>query len=388
MRRHVGLCLSLFTAFVCGCGPLEAIPGAPGGDGAVGIPGTPGERGPVGPEGPAGRYTRIRIVSPGATPQASGDILREAMDSLPAASAEDPWLIFVEPGVFDLGGEGVRMRPHVHLKGSGAGVTVIRSSAAGEATLQSAEHTQLRDITVEHVGGGANAVAISTAAEDFQAHEVEARAHGGTSRTVAFESSASQGMGELFDVRASATSSQGDVLGFTCEGCAVRFTRAHFTARGGSRAVGVSVRGGDGVELWDSFATAEGSSTPGSESLGVELGGTYGVIVRSDVSAQQAEVSAGLRLVGANASVRDSTLLGSGGTRGLALDTVRGGAGSYRVDVQRSTLVGTTHGSEGFAVRIGGSLLRGAHVEGEGSVLCNGSYDENFNAFPGPSGCP
>lgn len=383
MRRDVGLSLSLMTCLCLACGGAAQVGpgGEPGATGSSGLPGPQGEPGPAGPAGPAGSYTRIKIVSPADSPQESGEALRTALTSLPDASADQPLLLFVEPGVFDLGTEGLRMRPYIHVQGSGQGLTVVRSHAE-EATLQAADNTELRELSVEHTGGTPQAVALSSAASGFQARDVVVSAHEGSERTVAFESTSQQGSGDFSDIEASAVSTRGDVMGFSGENGSVRFTHSSFHAEGGGRATGVAVRGGE-LELWDSFATGSG----GEESVGVEAGGSSVTLVRSDVSAQQAGQSTGLRLTGSSASVRDSSLLGSGDRQGHALDTVATGAGPFRVDVQRSTLAGDTHGAEGYTLYIGGSLVRGGHVAGEGSVACNGAYDENFNSPAAPS-CP
>lgn len=377
MRRDVGLCLSLMTACSLACGGGAGV--GPGGE--PGATGAPGAQGPRGEPGPAGSYARIKVVSPADSPQASGEALRTTLASITEASADQPWLVFVEPGVFDLGSEGLRMRPYIHLQGSGQGLTVVRSHA-GNATLQAADNTVLRELSVEHTGGSDNAVALSTSAVGFQAYDVVVSAHDGAVRTVAFESRATQGVADYSRLEGFAVSTRGDVMGFEGEDSSVRFTHSSFRGEGGGRALGVSVRGG-GVELWDSFATGTG----GTESEGIEAGSSSVTLVRSDVSAQQASTATGVRLTDSHASIRDSTLLGAGDSEGHALDTVRSGVGPFHVDVQRSTLAGDTHGAEGYIVHVSGSLVRGGHVEGEGSVACSGAYDDNFNSPAAPA-CP
>jgi hypothetical protein len=191
-------------------------------------------------------------------------------------------------------------------------------------------------------------------------------------------------------VRGLASSAQGDTVGFSCEGCTARLSAGStFLGQGGTRALGVSVSRG-AVELWDSFATAlEG----GSESVAVEADGASRVVlVRAELSGANGGSSAALRLVSSSASVRDSTLSSSGpsGMQARALEVSRSDSGSYSVDVQRSTLSGTStsvQSADGYAIRISGSQLRGGKVSGNGNVSCNGSYDENFNASPSPA-CP
>lgn len=392
MRRAV-LSLSILVAVVSACGGKgepgpQGDPG-PRGEASVGPRGEQGPKGDTGPMGPPGNFARIRVVPPGDTPLIGGEILRNAVESITKVSAEEPWLVLVEPGVFDLGAQGLRMRPFIHIQGSGQGLTTVRSRAPGP-TLVGVDHTELRSLTVEHVGGPGEAVALSTASPLFRARDVVAFAHDGQQRTLAFQSSAGPGPGGFEHVQGLASSPQGDTVGFSCEACSVKLsTGSTFLAQGGTRALGVSVSQGS-LELWDSFATALDG---GSESVAVDASGASRVVfVRAELSGANGGSSAALRLSSSSASVRDSTLSSSGpaGKQARALEVSRSDAGSYSVDVQRSTLSGSTNsvlGAEGYSIRIGGSQLRGGKVAGNGNVSCNGSYDENFNASPSPA-CP
>jgi hypothetical protein len=338
--------------------------------------------------GPPGNFARIRVVPPGDTPLIGGENLRNALKSIVKVSGEEPWLLFLEPGVYDLGAQGLRMRSFIHIQGSGQGLTTVRSSAPG-ATLVAEERTELSALTVEHVGGGEEALALSTETPVFRARDVVALARDGQRRTVAIRSSAGPGPGGFERVQALASSAQGDTVGFSCEGCAVKLTGSSVLAQGGNRALGVSVLGG-AMELWDSFATGVGGA---SESLGVEAAGSTVGLVRAEVSGSQGGVSTGLRLTSSQATVRDSTLSGSSasGRQALALEVSRSDGGSYTVDVLRSTLIGATNtvrSAPGLVVRIASSQLRGGgRVEGNGSVSCNGSFDENLHSPTAP-GCP
>ncbi len=391
MRRRVLLTVCLFTTFTSACssqgepGP-KGDPG-PAGEGTVGPRGAPGPKGEPGPMGPAGNFARIRVVPPGDTPLIGGENLRLALQSINKVSAEEPWLLFLEPGVYDLGTQGLQLRPFIHLQGSGQALSTVRSRSSG-ATLVTAANTELRALTVEQVGGGEESIALSTDTPLFRARDVVLVAREGALRTVALQSSAGLGPGGFERVQAQASSPRGDTVGFSCEGCSVKVSGSSFLAQGGSRALGVSVRQGS-VELWDSSSTALAGST---ESLGVEASGSSVGLVRSEVSGMEGGSSTGLRLVSSQASVRDSSLSGSGpgGRPARALEVSRSDGSTYTVDVQRSTLVGSTstvRGADGFTLRIGGSQLRGGPVEGNGSVTCSGSYDENLSSPASPA-CP
>jgi hypothetical protein len=338
--------------------------------------------------GPPGNFARIRVVPPGDTPLIGGENLRNALQSIVKVSAEEPWLLFLEPGVYDLGAQGLRMRSFIHIRGSGQTLTTVRSRAPG-ATLVAEERTELSALTVEHVGGGDEALALSTATPAFRAREVVALARDGQRRTVAIHSSAGAGPGGFERVQAVASSAQGDTVGFSCEGCAVKLSGSSVLAQGGTRALGASVRRGT-VDLWDSFATGVGGA---SESVGLEAAGSTVGLVRTEVSGSEGGVSTGLRLASSQATVRDGTLSGSdsGGRQALALEVSRSDGASYTVDVLRSTLIGATHSvrsAPGLVVRIASSQFRGGGpVEGNGSVSCNGSFNEQLHSPTAPA-CP
>jgi hypothetical protein len=49
-------------------------------------------------------YKRTVLVSPVGTPQQNGTALRNALASITGASATNPYLLKIEPGIYDLGG--------------------------------------------------------------------------------------------------------------------------------------------------------------------------------------------------------------------------------------------------------------------------------------------
>ncbi|HZI07102.1 MAG TPA: hypothetical protein VEZ71_23985, partial [Archangium sp.] len=205
-------------------------------------------------------------------------------------------------------------------------------------------------------------------------------------RTVALLSSAGPGPGGLERVQARASSSRGETVGLSCEGCSVKVSGSTFLAQGGDRATGVSVHAGT-LELWDSSASALG----GTEAIGVDAEASRLTLVRAEVLGSEGGVSLGMRLASTPASVRDSTLSGSGpsGRQARALEVLRSDAAPQLVDVQRSTLSGSTQtvrSAEGYTIRIASSQLRGGKADGNGIVSFNGCYDENLHSPASLSG--
>jgi len=82
-----------------------------------------------------------------------------ALGTIPNASADNPSLIRLGPGIYDCGGRPVIMKPFVDIEGSGQKTTLIRGSATSDpndpfvAVVHGANDAQLRNLTVENTCG-------------------------------------------------------------------------------------------------------------------------------------------------------------------------------------------------------------------------------------------
>lgn len=98
------------------------------------------------------KYANVIVVA-----KSGGDFTDPvaAVNSIIGASANNPYLVKVMPGVYDVGSIGIAMKSYVDLEGSGELVTIIRGSASGEqGVVTCASNTELRDLTVQGVGAG------------------------------------------------------------------------------------------------------------------------------------------------------------------------------------------------------------------------------------------
>jgi hypothetical protein len=106
--------------------------------------------------------SRTVVVSPvSGDPVASGTALRNALANIPSPSSTNRWLLKIDPGIFQLQGTALAMRPWVDIEGSGIGVTTINltsQAAPFTATISGASNTELRMLTVEATE---NAMAMS-----------------------------------------------------------------------------------------------------------------------------------------------------------------------------------------------------------------------------------
>ena len=79
--------------------------------------------------------------------------------------ADNRYLIWLEPGIYDCGNNTVQMKPFVDIQGSGRNVTVIRGNVDGPflGVVTGADASELRSMRVEHTGTSVSAVnAVST----------------------------------------------------------------------------------------------------------------------------------------------------------------------------------------------------------------------------------
>jgi len=126
---------------------LRGQKGPPGAAGSQGAAGAPGDQGPAGASAVPARAV---VVGAGGTPAENGTALRNALSSLPAATADEPRAVVLGPGRYDLEGVGVTVPSDVTLTGTSASATIVDSSPANVqlTMLTLAERTTVRDLTV------------------------------------------------------------------------------------------------------------------------------------------------------------------------------------------------------------------------------------------------
>jgi hypothetical protein len=86
--------------------------------------------------------------------------IQAALDAVTTASAANPFLVLVGPGVFT---ERVAMKPFVDVHGAGEGVTRISQSGSTDpdfGTVAGADDAELRFLTVENKGGSSGVIGV------------------------------------------------------------------------------------------------------------------------------------------------------------------------------------------------------------------------------------
>lgn len=129
-------------------------------------------------------FARI-IVLPAAPNDATGNgnALLAALSGITNATSSRPYLVMLEPGIYDVGSTPLQMKPYVDIEGSGEDTTQILgagNASQSTATVLGANNTGLRDLTVRNSGGNLFAVAIYNSAASPRLLNVTAEASGGS----------------------------------------------------------------------------------------------------------------------------------------------------------------------------------------------------------------
>ena len=151
-------------------GPQGPV-GPQGPAGADGVDGATGPQGPVGPQGPAGADgadggagLKTILVSPiGPTEIDNGTALMTAVDGITDSSASNPYLINLEPGVYDIGAlDALDLPPYVGIRGAGINLTTIvgrgtnpfssNATFNGGFVIVAGDGSSLESLTVRHIG--------------------------------------------------------------------------------------------------------------------------------------------------------------------------------------------------------------------------------------------
>jgi hypothetical protein len=128
-------------------GPMgpQGLPGPAGDTGAIGPQGPQGVQGPAGPQGTMAKYANVIVVA-----KSGGDFTDPiaAMNSITDASATNPYLVKIMPGVYDIGKgiSGLHVKANVHIEGAGEDATILSGSVV--AVLSNIE---IRHITINSV---------------------------------------------------------------------------------------------------------------------------------------------------------------------------------------------------------------------------------------------
>ena len=329
-----------------------------------------------------GAYRRTLIVNPILTgnppqldPLASGQRLVTLLAEINGNAIDNPYLLHLEPGIFDLGPGALTLKPFVDIEGSGEGVTVIRG--AGGVVINGADDVELRSLTVEHAPGGANSVALDLAGDATRLTHVTALATGGASANHAITAA---GSGAVFtEVTAvAAAPGGGSAIAIYVTGDAV-LRRVTARAQGGVSASAIVATAG---ALLAEDVTASANSATFLRGVSLETGASA-TLRRVDASASTGLAGAtaiALNLLDGNVTVDGGSFVAVAQTSyGLLCSQL---AGSHTARIRNSRLAAIGHSVQadgGYQVFVGDSQMSGGAVEPNGgSITCFGDYDSDY----------
>lgn len=358
------------------------------------------------------QFKRIVMVGPvgdGSDTEANGTALLNALDDITDASASNPYLLKIEPGIYDLGADSLAMKAYVAVEGSGEGVTTITSegsSSAIDSTIIGEENSALRLVTVENRGGAAYAIGIRSSADSFAMQHVSVYASGGTTSSRGISLVGGDGETSLDDVRvimdglASSSTSYGilqfasigdrtllldnvtveisgtggllyGILSYAQTGgqiSTVTATNVFVTAvSSGGNVYGISSERGSQVTLSNVFVDVTATSNNTARALFTTNGG-------------------GFTATNVTASAKETT---SGSAYGLYMNSSTAGTAVLdHVKISGDTYAVQNASSGAHIVRIGASMVAGGVDEGSGTITCYASYDADYVNHNDVSACP
>jgi hypothetical protein len=310
------------------------------------------------------RYVRTVVVGPVGTPTANGAALLAASAAITTAGPDNPWLLKIEPGIYDLGSTGLVMQSWIDIEGSGISRTKLTRNggvnSGDSATVILNDDTELRDLSVEQRGGGLVAVAVF----------IPPAAHPPLSVPVLVPDPS---WARVTRVAASAFGASDITVGIFCDVVSAPVLReVSGSARGGIGSYGVANVGGN-MLIHGVTATAD---TATRENHGFDNTNGGGVI--EDLTATAfggfGTLAYGISVEAGGLDVRHARVIAAGG------DTNYGvfGGGSY-VDLE----VSTGGGFHNYGIYVNGvlSLFR-SRVSGSGATTNNYGVYATFFSVP------
>ncbi len=125
------------------------------------------------------KYARTVVVRPVGTATENGTALLTALAGIVGSSATNPYLLKIEPGIYDLGGTSLTLQQFVDVEGSGEGITKITHNET--ANIFAASNVGLRFLTLDCTGGfGCTALNANTTVTNLRLTHVSLTATAGS----------------------------------------------------------------------------------------------------------------------------------------------------------------------------------------------------------------
>lgn len=369
------------------------------------------------------KYANVIVVA-----KSGGDFTDPitAMNSILNASAANPYLVKIMPGVYDLGARTLVMIEYVDVEGSGENATVLTSSVSGgffpvTSTVSGANNSELRLLTVTNTALSGLGVAISNFNSSPKLTHLTAAVSGSPAYASAIWNDHSSPT--MNDVTASVTGATSDMYAVYNMESSPFMTNVNALASGASysafgvvnvtnsspvmtnvkaiaqgasnynygvsnSASSVVMRGvtatASGGGTWNKGIENDGCSVVMTDVVATAAGGKWCAAINNHVSiADMTNVTA----TASGATGVAWGILAEYGTNKMTNVIATGSYGlNYQVDdnsqilIDRSTFEGGSLGivSYGGTIKLGASKIVNGVGGGNGTFICVNSYDGNF----------
>jgi len=140
----------------------------------------------LGLSSPANAQQLVSVHPVAGDPVASGNALLSAVAGITDASATKPYVVKVDPGIFNLGGNSLNMKQYVDIEGTGQLATVIQgtgqTASFTNGVINGAANAELRNFQLQSQASGANySFAIYVQAANTSIRDVTIVSTGGAS---------------------------------------------------------------------------------------------------------------------------------------------------------------------------------------------------------------
>ena len=126
---------------------------------------------------------------PGDTPTTAGTALLNTLNGITDNSADNPYLIKIGPGIYDIGTSSLQMKQYVDIEGSGEKTTKITGTVTAvwppNGTINGASNAELRFLTVENTGVGSVTSALVNSSASPSILHAHCERFGGTIKAMA-----------------------------------------------------------------------------------------------------------------------------------------------------------------------------------------------------------
>ncbi len=349
----------------------------------------------------------IVYVGPVGTSLENGTALLDALDGISDAGITKPYLLKIEPGIYDLGNNGLTMKAFVDIEGSGQQTTTITSTHSGSsqdytsATITGMSSAEIRFLTIENRGGGNCSMALYNNFSSPAITRVTAIASGGTLNRGIYNISSNPFMTDITLDISGGTSSFG-IYNYSYSSPSM--TNVSITVQNGSsETVGVVNGTYSSPSMTNVLIVANGGtgdnncgidnstySSPSMFKVSAIVSGTgtaYGVHNYSHSSPVMTMVTTNVS-GGASSYGLYNDYYCSPSVTGLSVSNATQGvhnlSASYPV-IRDSAISGSSYSivnqsSADTPVKVANTLLDGV-VSGSGSYACIGAYDQTFSAL-------